>query len=58
MKTLIKNATVVLPEGAAQVSVLIEGQQIADIDPAHQLTVDETIDAHGLHLIPGVIDTR
>ncbi|MCA9263760.1 MAG: dihydroorotase [Planctomycetales bacterium] len=58
MKTLIKNATVVLPEGAAQVSVLIEGQQIADIDPAHQLTVDETIDAHGLHLIPGVIDDQ
>jgi len=37
---------------------LIEGAKIADIDPAVQLRVDETVDAAGLHLIPGVIDAH
>ncbi len=58
MKTLIKNAQVVLPTGMASVSVLIEGTQIAAIDPAIQTRADETIDATGLHLIPGVIDDQ
>jgi len=58
MKTLIKNATVMLPSGAEQTSVLIEDQRIADIDPAIQITVDQTIDASGLHLLPGAIDDQ
>ena len=58
MKTLIKNAHVVLPSGIELISVVIEGQKIADIGPAVQLKVDETIDAAGLHLIPGVIDDQ
>ena len=58
MKTLIKNATVVLPTGAAQVSVLFDGDKIADIDPAVQTAADETIDAAGLHLLPGVVDDQ
>ncbi len=58
MKTLIKNATVMLPTGAAVTSVLIEDQRIADIDPAIQITADETIDATGLHLLPGCIDDQ
>lgn len=58
MKTLISNATVVLPEGSQQTSIMIDGSQIADIDPAVQLAVDETIDATGLHLLPGVIDDQ
>lgn len=58
MRTLIKNAQVVLPTGTAAVSVLIENDKIADIDPAAQLTADETIDAAGLHLLPGVIDDQ
>ena len=58
MKTLIKNATVVLPEGIARTAVLIDGSQIADIDPARHVTADETIDATGLHLLPGVIDDQ
>ncbi len=57
-KTLIRNATVVLPEGSEQVSVLIEGTRIADIDPAVQVVADETIDARALHLLPGVIDDQ
>ncbi|MCA9203135.1 MAG: dihydroorotase, partial [Planctomycetales bacterium] len=58
MKTLIRNATVVLPEGSQQVDVLIDGSRIADIDPAVQIAVDEVVEATGLHLIPGVIDDQ
>jgi dihydroorotase len=38
--------------------VLVDGGQIAEIDPAPQLRVDEVIDAAGLHLLPGVIDDQ
>ncbi|QDU87388.1 Dihydroorotase [Pirellulimonas nuda] len=58
MRTLIKNATVVLPTETLRAGVVIEGQKIAEVDPAPQLRVDETIDALGLHLIPGVIDDQ
>jgi dihydroorotase len=58
MKTLIKNAHVVLPTGVAQTSVLIDGTQIARIDPAVQTRADEVVDAWGLHLLPGVIDDQ
>jgi dihydroorotase len=58
MRTLIQNATVVFPHGTDRHSVLVDGTQIADIDPAKQLRVDQTIDASGLHLIPGVIDDQ
>ena len=58
MKTLIKNAEVVLPAGIERVNVLIEGDRIAAIDPAEQTTADETVDASGLHLIPGVVDDQ
>jgi len=58
MKTLITNAQVVLPTGIESVSVLLEGSKIAAIDPAKQTIVDETVDATGLHLLPGVIDDQ
>src|SRR4051794_37417774 len=58
MRQVIKNAQVVLPDGIERVSVVIEGDRIADIDPAAQLAVDETIDASGLYLLPGVIDDQ
>ena len=58
MKTLIKNAHVVLPAGIAAVSVLVENERIAAIDAAVHARADETIDAAGLHLIPGVIDDQ
>ena len=38
--------------------MLIDGTRIADIDPAPQVGVDESIDATGLHLLPGVIDDQ
>ncbi|MEM8945953.1 MAG: dihydroorotase [Planctomycetota bacterium] len=58
MKTLIKNARVALPTGIEAVDVLIENECIASIDPATQTVADETVDAAGLHLLPGVIDDQ
>lgn len=58
MKTLIRHATVVLPTGSTQTSVLIDGSRIADIDPAIHATADEVVDARGLHLLPGVVDDQ
>ena len=58
MKTLIKNATVVLPGETVRTSVLIEGTKIVDIDPAIQAATDHVVDAEGLHLLPGVIDDQ
>jgi dihydroorotase len=47
---------VVLPRETARADVLIDGTRIAAIDPARGTRADETIDAAGLHLIPGAID--
>ncbi len=58
MKTLIKNAQVVLPTGIVATNVLVDGARIAAIDPAVQTTADEVVDATGLHLMPGVIDDQ
>lgn len=58
MKTLIQNATVVLPNETAQVGVLITDGKIADIDPATQIQADEVVDGTGKILIPGVIDDQ
>jgi dihydroorotase len=58
VKTLIKNAQVVLPDGVAGVSVLIEGERIAAIDAAIHTQADEVVDATGLHLLSGVIDDQ
>ncbi len=58
MRTLIENATVVLPEGTAKTSVLVEDGRIAAVDPAAHTRADEVVHAEGLHLIPGVIDDQ
>src|SRR5881394_3691123 len=58
MRQLIKNAHVVFPDAIEHVSIVIEGERIADIDPARQLAVDKVVDASGLHLLPGVIDDQ
>ncbi len=58
MKTLIRDATVVLPTLSARTSVLVEGARIAAIDPAAHTSADEVVSARGLHLIPGVIDDQ
>lgn len=58
MKTLIRNAQVVLPTGMEQVPVLVADGKIVDVDAARQTRADEVIDATGLHLLPGVVDDQ
>ncbi len=58
MKKLFKNATVVLPTGSVETSVLIDGAKIVDIDASITSVVDEIVDCSGLHLLPGVIDDQ
>ena len=58
MKTLIKNATAVLPHETLRTNVLLSDARIADVDAPAQARADEVIDAAGLHLIPGVIDDQ
>lgn len=58
MRTLIRNATCVLPHETRQADLLIEGARILAIDPPRTAAADETVDATGLHLIPGAIDDQ
>ena len=58
MKTLIRNATVVLPDAVERINVLIEGNRIASIGAPDSATADDVIDAKGLHLLPGLIDDQ
>jgi len=56
MRTLIKNAKCVLPRETGIFNIIIENKKIALIDPPPNISVNDTIDANGLVLIPGVID--
>ncbi len=58
MKTLIRDATVVLPDESVRTSVLIEDDKIAAVDAAVHAEADEVVDAAGLHLLPGVVDDQ
>lgn len=58
MRTLIRHATTMLPTGPERVDVVVEDGKIADLAPGAGLRVDETIDAAGLHLLPGVVDDQ
>src|SRR3982751_5944615 len=58
MKTLIRDATCVLPTGSVRTNVLIEGGKIAQIGLAVHTAADEVVSARGLHLLPGVIDDQ
>ncbi len=58
MRTLIKNATCLLPSGTRQADVLLEDGVIRGIEPPATVQADEVIDASGLHLLPGVIDDQ
>lgn len=59
-RTLITGATCVLPSGEAKADVLIEDGKILAIDPSAGLRtkLDETVQADGLHLLPGVVDDQ
>jgi allantoinase len=55
--TTIRGGTVVLPDGARQADIAIEGSAIAGIGPELRGGGDD-IDARGLHVLPGVIDVH
>jgi dihydroorotase-like cyclic amidohydrolase len=52
VKTLIRDATVVLPTGCQRINVLVNGSKIAALDSAVHSTADEVISARGLHCCP------
>jgi len=56
MKTLIRNATCILPGATVRANVLVDGGRIAGVDMPATTRADEVVEAAGLHLIPGVID--
>ena len=58
MKTLIRNASVVLPHAIEKTDVLIENERIASVAAPAGTRADQVIDATGLHLLPGVIDDQ
>lgn len=56
---LLTGGRVVLPEGVANVSVLVEGGRFAHIaSSAPVASGPQTIDLHGEHLVPGWIDSH
>lgn len=57
-RTLIRNANVVLPEGIARISVLLEDGRIAALDAPPGSRAGETVNGSGLHLLPGAIDAH
>lgn len=58
MKTLIKDARVVLPRETVKTNILIEGSKIISVDAPSNATADEIVDAEGQVLMPGVIDDQ
>ena len=61
MDILIQNATMVLPETTVIGDLLITDGIISQIQPGGGIEVNEntrTIDATGLHLLPGIIDPQ
>jgi dihydroorotase-like cyclic amidohydrolase len=58
-RTLIQNATIVNEGRSVRGSVVIEGEKIAEVLEKGQkpaIPCEETINANGCYLIPGVID--
>ena len=58
MRLIIKNATIVNEGKSFKSDVLVEDRLIKKIALNINLSADKTIEAHGLHLIPGLIDDQ
>ncbi|MEM7478817.1 MAG: dihydroorotase [Planctomycetota bacterium] len=56
--TLIRGAQVVFLDQTAETNVLLEDGKILAIDAATNSSADDTIEAEGLTLLPGVIDDQ
>lgn len=55
---LIKNGTVVTADSIVQGDIAIKDGKIKEVGQALQGTADREIDANGLHILPGLIDTH
>jgi dihydroorotase len=55
---LIRNGTAVLPWGSEQTDIGVRHGRIAALGVSSGATADETIDAAGLHVLPGLIDSH
>lgn len=53
---LIRNGTAVLPWGMEATGIGVRGGRIAALGVGADATADETLDATGLHVLPGLID--
>jgi dihydropyrimidinase len=58
MKTLIQNGTVVNWDGSREADVLIENDRIVRVAPAIACEDAQVLDARGLYVLPGFIDTH
>jgi dihydroorotase-like cyclic amidohydrolase len=52
---VISGATIVSPRGRRRANVYVEGESIAAISDEHH-AARQTVDATGLHILPGMID--
>jgi len=55
---IIRGGTLVLPSGLVEADVAASGGRIVTIAPGPEATAEEVIDAHGLHVLPGLIDAH
>lgn len=58
MRTLIRNAMCVFPDGTRPSDVVIDGGRIVDVAASRGTAADEVVDASGMHLLPGIIDDQ
>jgi dihydropyrimidinase len=56
--TLIRGGTVVTAAGTGPRDILVRGERIAAVGPLGDVPADETIDASGLLVLPGAVDTH
>jgi dihydroorotase len=54
----IRDGVCVLPWGMEQTDIGVRHGRIAALGVPHEATADETIDAAGLHVLPGLIDSH
>ncbi len=55
--TVVRNCKIVSPNGISQEGIAIDnGRIVAIADDAYLPEADKTIDAHGHHVLPGIID--
>ncbi len=55
---LIRNGTLVTPSGLTQADLAVAEGRIVTIEPVLEGSADETLDASGLHVFPGLIDAH